>query len=251
VSASSAVSFDQIASRYDQTREPPPKELVDSLFDELKQKKSVCDFGAGTGRFARALEDKCLEVTCVDISPKMLALAKKRGLSSLILADLRALPFRDRAFEAGYVFSVLHLVREYREALSEITRVLNGALISAYEENSPKDIPSHLILYAEKLKKNGIEPRGATEGGKFLREQPYIKKVEVNSKQETLAAEQIVDRLKNRISSVTWDAPEEVHKEIIREIEEELDGKTWEFTSKDFLVIYDARALSQSVRRER
>jgi ubiquinone/menaquinone biosynthesis C-methylase UbiE len=247
LSASTAVSFDPIASKYDQTREPPPKELIDALYNELKDRKKICDFGAGTGRIAKALEERGLEVFCVDISPKMLNLAKKRGLNNIFLADLRALPFRENSFDSGYVFSVLHLVLEYEDSLREMTRVLKGILVSAEEEKYPNHAPSHLVTYAEKLRKYGINPRGATEGARFLREHEYSRKIEVNSKQVKLQADQIIERLKNRISSVTWDAPEEVHKKVMTEIEQELKGKSWEFVSKEFLVVYDSKLLQKNL----
>lgn len=92
----------------------------------------VLDCGVGTGALSLALAravaaDFALEA--IDISPRMLARARDAfrlgGLDArLRLADLRALPYPDRAFDLVMAAHVVEHVADPPQALAEMTRVL-------------------------------------------------------------------------------------------------------------------------------
>ena len=67
----------------------------------LRDGRSVLDAGCGAGRHARALARTGARVTGVDLSAELLALAAERAPQvRTVRADLRALPFSSRSFDA-------------------------------------------------------------------------------------------------------------------------------------------------------
>ena len=59
---------------------------------------SVLDAGCGTGMLARRLTDAGYTVTCLDLSPEALRLAKTRGLENVVEGSVNALPFPENSF---------------------------------------------------------------------------------------------------------------------------------------------------------
>jgi ubiquinone/menaquinone biosynthesis C-methylase UbiE len=86
----------------------------------------VLDVGCGTGKFARVLAERGLaRVWGVDPSAEMLAEARERVPSSvgLKLGAAERLPFKDGYFDAGVLWTVVHLI-ERSLAFTELRRVL-------------------------------------------------------------------------------------------------------------------------------
>ena len=135
------VSFDRVADIYDKTRGLPPhvmKKAIAALTNELKGHKTILDAGAGTGRYAKPLQNKGFELVGVDVSEKMLKKANQKGVKGLILTDVCHLPFRDLSFDVTICNSVLHLIEDWRTALKEITRVTRHVLVSTvYSSPNP------------------------------------------------------------------------------------------------------------------
>ncbi|MBI5035731.1 class I SAM-dependent methyltransferase, partial [Candidatus Micrarchaeota archaeon] len=90
-------------------------------------KGKVLDAGCGNGRNAEVLAETS-EVCAIDVSPKMVSLAKKRlgKKAEVERADLKKLPFEDKAFDAVFCLAVLHHFspKEQGKALKETERVL-------------------------------------------------------------------------------------------------------------------------------
>lgn len=90
----------------------------------------VLDAGCGEGRFARMLAERGARVVGVDLSPRMIELAREeeerelRGIEYLVgdLADLS--PLRRGSFDLAVAYMSIHDVRRYRRAIKEIARVL-------------------------------------------------------------------------------------------------------------------------------
>lgn len=110
----------------------------------VAERARVLDVGCGTGLLARQLGHA--RVTGVDVSPGMLAIAR-RWLQP-VEADARALPFRDASFDLAFaVTSLLLEERELPRALLELRRVVvpgGRAAITLLSDEAPVELPRAL-----------------------------------------------------------------------------------------------------------
>jgi SAM-dependent methyltransferase len=91
--------------------------------------RSVLDIGCGPGRHLRVLEGAGAEAFGIDLSADLLAEARRRGRAARIArADMRTLPFRDRAFDLALLlfttFGYFETDEEHARVLTETRRVL-------------------------------------------------------------------------------------------------------------------------------
>ena len=132
-------SYDRLASEYSARifHELEGKPLDRALLEELaaRVKGLVCDLDCGPGRVARYLHEHGAEVCGVDLSPGMVAEARRLnpGLQFEV-GDMRSLAFEDGSL-GGVVamYSLIHLdPAELGAAVAEIHRVLRpGGLLLA------------------------------------------------------------------------------------------------------------------------
>ncbi len=105
------------------------------FFDKLfKGRRLILDLGCGTGRTIRLLSGLGYEFVGIDISKKMLQIAKGFEQNSYVLADIRHLPFLDSTFDTAFSLhgGLAHLKTfdEKLRAVREISRVLRpGGLV--------------------------------------------------------------------------------------------------------------------------
>ncbi|WP_377642216.1 class I SAM-dependent methyltransferase [Oryzobacter terrae] len=110
----------------------------------------VLDAGCGTGRMARHLSDRGCTVTGVDLSPGMLAMARRDHPDLDVReASLLALPFGDDAFDGVLLwYSLIHLTGdELPVALTEVTRVVRpgGLVLTGFQVgDGPSDVGARL-----------------------------------------------------------------------------------------------------------
>lgn len=136
MSADDAVAlFDRLAAEYDGWYQTP----LGALADELEQEavlalagevdgRTALDASCGTGHYALALARRGAQVTVVDASAPMLALAqakaRREGLSlALVRASLEQLPFGPGSFELLTCILALEFVADPAEAVAELARV--------------------------------------------------------------------------------------------------------------------------------
>lgn len=133
--------FDAYAAHYEDWYATPRGRLVWELEWRCLQKllslrpgEKVLDAGCGTGVVSRALAAGGAEVTGIDISPAMLAVAREKSAGSNIVyleGDMTLLPLPDASFDAVVCFTALEFVAKPEKALEEMWRVLKpgGRLI--------------------------------------------------------------------------------------------------------------------------
>lgn len=93
--------------------------------------KQVLDIGCGHGRHLRVLEEAGARACGIDLSRVLLAEARRlRAGESVVLADMRALPFGDQTFDLTLslftTFGYFDTDEENERVLREARRVLKG-----------------------------------------------------------------------------------------------------------------------------
>lgn len=121
-----------------------------SLLPDL-QGKEVLDAGCGPGKYAEILIERGAKVVCFDVSPKMVALAKRRlgDRAEFHVADLeKPLSFlRDGTFDMVVCPLVLDYVRDYRPVFVEFFRVLRPRGLLVFSVGHP--FFNHLYFKSE------------------------------------------------------------------------------------------------------
>jgi ubiquinone/menaquinone biosynthesis C-methylase UbiE len=92
------------------------------------QGRQVLDVGTGTGRAAIALAEAGADVTAVDASAAMLAVAVRRAAEASVRirfdrADAHALPLADRSVDLAVSLRLLMHVPDWRRCVAELCRV--------------------------------------------------------------------------------------------------------------------------------
>jgi len=89
----------------------------------------VVDVGMGPGRLLEALRARGWTVAGVDVSERMVGLARQRladAAERLVVAPAEQLPFDDESFDAAAATGVLEYAADAGAALAEVARVLRG-----------------------------------------------------------------------------------------------------------------------------
>lgn len=126
--------YDQIADIYDETRGREAEPLAALVVQCLGLPTAVLDVGVGSGLTTATIEAAGHRVFGVDVSGRMLALARRRDPGArLVRADATRLPIPDDSFDRVMSVQVFQLLAEPEWLLSEIARVLRpgGVLVIA------------------------------------------------------------------------------------------------------------------------
>ncbi len=158
--------WDRMADQYDRNTEKTYRsayqESIDRTARQLSKSDRVLEIGCGTGIISLGISGHALSVTGVDISPRMIEMAKAKALSEKITNvdfqtyDGYSLPFGDNSFDRVLLFNLLHIVKEPDSILKESRRLLKpgGLLVSAtdcYAE--PAAFINRVMLVIEKIMK--------------------------------------------------------------------------------------------------
>lgn len=252
---SNGVSFDRIADRFDETRGYPEHVMADitsAIVHAIDKHEPILDAGVGTGRFASPLQGSGYEVVGIDLSSRMLAKAREKGVKGLIRGDLRRLPFKDQVFGATISIHVLHLISEWREALAEIGRVTRDFYVSVAFEK--QDSPAERIrdYYDEVCASLGYD---TTHPGMRERELPDLLPPDsarpiVQHEHEVDVTSLIAD-YESRTYSSQWTVPEDIHAQAIDAMRERYGGMgTATGIEKISLLTWSARRLRDIPRGE-
>jgi demethylmenaquinone methyltransferase / 2-methoxy-6-polyprenyl-1,4-benzoquinol methylase len=89
----------------------------------------ILDLATGSGDLALAIERRLPNARIVgaDFSPKMIQIARSKGVREAIIADALRLPFGDGVFDCVTIAFGLRNVADYGAALREMARVLTAS----------------------------------------------------------------------------------------------------------------------------
>ena len=129
--------WSKVARKYDYVVDLQIGGKTRSLIQEKVAKEArlgtLVEFGCGTGFYTGVLSEKADSIVATDISPGMLAVAKKQIKAENVrfqLEDCQKTSFPDRAFDTAFISLVIHFT-EPEKTLAEMRRVLKpgGTLI--------------------------------------------------------------------------------------------------------------------------
>lgn len=138
-------TYDQIAEEYvsriysELEHKPLDRELLDRFAQEVRGSGIVCDLGCGPGHVARYLQEQGATAIGIDLSPRMVELAKKLNPGiEFQRGDMASIDVRDGIW-AGIVafYALIHFPRQQViPVLRELHRVLqpNGLLLLAFHK---------------------------------------------------------------------------------------------------------------------
>ncbi|MFH1449392.1 MAG: bifunctional demethylmenaquinone methyltransferase/2-methoxy-6-polyprenyl-1,4-benzoquinol methylase UbiE [bacterium] len=128
----------------------------------VKPGEKILDVCTGTGDIALEFAKKvlCKEIVAIDISEKMLLMAKQKGKKIklqkeivFLLGDGLCLPFRDETFDIATISFGLRNLSNYQKGLAEMGRILKPGGRLLILEFSPPEETSFSTLYQLYLSK--------------------------------------------------------------------------------------------------
>ncbi|MCI4364221.1 MAG: class I SAM-dependent methyltransferase [Thermoplasmata archaeon] len=204
---------------YDATRSLPPgvESRVASALAELLGGELTLEIGVGTARWARALETRGVQVVGIDLSRKMLSIARVKGAERILQGEVSRTPFRDGTFEGVLSNHVLHLVGDVRAALLEVVRVSKGPLRSVLDYETSN--PDLMRTYSDLVEHAGSRPGapGLPER-ELARELPPDRIVPAAEFELKGPAEPTLSAIESRAFRDTWAASDEVHRVAVAEL---------------------------------
>jgi len=224
--------FDRAANYYDQTRllpEPIAKVGIPAILEVIGSNARLLEVGAGTGRLSIPLLERGVDLIGCDLSSQMLMRFQQKFPSArLARADASVLPFPAAQFEAVLTVHVLHLIPTWREVLREFRRVLvpGGAHLNVTTGAAVGDSAGIKIrrFWRGWMKANGVNAGhpGAAERAELLQELHSLgadlSEIEAIRFTESFNLREELDRFASRLYSETWDIPDVLFEESIKEL---------------------------------
>jgi SAM-dependent methyltransferase len=240
-----SVSFDRVADRYDSTRGYPPavSERIAAGLMRLGPApagSSVLEIGIGTGRIALPLLAHGVNLTGVDISPRMMEQLRHKydalraaesdlpwGALTVDLFDMTVLPYGEDSFDAAVAVHVLHLVPEWRSALDEVLRVVKpgGAFLLGQDIHADASVGArmqdrwHDLVASLGYPARTVGAKGFTAIVEELRGRGLDVAETVLATWETQQTPRdALEYVAERTWSRTWSVPDEPFAESIRQL---------------------------------
>jgi len=140
--------FSLLAPIYERLIPPPDPADLSALLD-LTPDCELLDAAGGTGRVSATFATAIRRTVVCDTSASMLQEAQRKGLET-VQSEVESLPFADATFDRVLLVDAFHHLRDQRQALGELMRVLRPAGRLVIEE---PDIRRPLVKLAAFLEK--------------------------------------------------------------------------------------------------
>jgi ubiquinone/menaquinone biosynthesis C-methylase UbiE len=147
-------NFDELAPEWDATRVSRERLVaIIAALDAVDTPTRALDVGTGTGAVARLLSERwpSAEVTGVDVSPGMIAEARRLGPERYDVGDASALPYDDAAFD----LVTLNNMIPFFDELARVT-ARGGYVAIAYSMGSRTPIWVPLERVRDGLQRRGF-----------------------------------------------------------------------------------------------
>jgi ubiquinone/menaquinone biosynthesis C-methylase UbiE len=118
---------------------------------DLPVSGALLDAGGGTGRVAQFMSGKAHPIFVVDLSYKMLSVAREKDGLNPVCSHTECLPYPDASFERIIMVDALHHVCDQRQTVDELWRVLKPGGRLVIEEPDVRSFTVKLIAIGEKL----------------------------------------------------------------------------------------------------
>ncbi len=199
--------------------------IAEALDEELTTECAILEIGVGTGRTAEPLRAHGFDVVGIDVSGRMLSVARGKGVSEVALADATALPFVDGAFDHALSVHVTHLIGDWRTALSEVVRVATDRFVAITTERDGCDTEEMRRAYEGFCADAGHDVRhpGILESDLAEIVRPMAVRNVADSRSSVPFSDALA-RYRERTFSDLWSVPEDVHQGAIRSLEERYAG---------------------------
>jgi SAM-dependent methyltransferase len=111
---------------YEEVSGPDVKDVLWDVISSVRPRR-VLEVGGGQGWLSERIQNELgADVTMLDQSEHMVALAQARGVRAIV-GDVQQLPFDDESFDAVVAVWMLYHVENLDRGLAEIARVLSPA----------------------------------------------------------------------------------------------------------------------------
>jgi SAM-dependent methyltransferase len=161
---------------------PDAPQMVFDAVAEVAPRR-VLEVGCGPGELAARIRDELgADVAAVDISPRMVELARGRGVDARV-GDVQELPFVAQAFDCAVAAWMLYHVPDPGRALAELARVLEpgGRLVAI--TNAPDHLRELRALLGLPIDR-AAHPFSAANGEELLRR--HFERVEMRDAAATV-----------------------------------------------------------------
>lgn len=148
-----SLDYDIIARIYDELYGDEQRKKYETIIKRVRLSGLLLDAGCGTGALMDALDvDENRYYVGIDISRKMIAVAKKRlnriVKGDLLIGDINLAPFRNKVFDTIVSFTVIH---EAPKSLSSFFRVIKDrGLMVVSVLRKRKELLSEILYNTEK-----------------------------------------------------------------------------------------------------
>ena len=240
--------FDSIAGAYDATRALPGdamEKVIIALRDSLGDDGPVLDVGVGTGRFAVPLAGLGVNVVGIDLARNMMERARAKGFRNVAMASATEMPFRDGTFASATMVHVLHLIPDWRGALSEISRTVKGSLFTVVTHTDRLHEPR--AIYERRLDELGYGKAyigmHEKELAKHLKPDAVTPVCDIEF---TLPTDEYIGSLERREYSWATRLPDDLHASVVKEIRQEVGGRSETVKGQILLYEWSARRLTSA-----